>query len=119
MRTFEFEHVRSCCLSKPQVTESFPFDDHTMVWKVGAKVFAIANIDDFRGVSLKCNPERALELREDYAGICPGFHLNKKHWNSVDSFSDVSWKVTEELIGHSYHCVVQGMTKKSRMEFGL
>jgi len=80
MRTFEFEHVRSFCLSKPHVTESFPFDDHTMVWKVADKVFAIANIYDFKGVSLKCNPERALELRETYAGIRPGFHLNKKHW---------------------------------------
>ena len=69
MRTFEFEHVRSFCLSKPHVTESFPFDDHTMVWKVADKVFAIANIYDFKGVSLKCNPERALELRETYAGI--------------------------------------------------
>ncbi len=119
MRTFEFEHVRSFCLSKPHVTESFPFDDHTMVWKVADKVFAIANIYDFKGVSLKCNPERALELRETYAGIRPGFHLNKKHWNSVDSLSDVSWKVAEELIAHSYDCVVKGMTKKSRMEFGL
>lgn len=119
MRTFEFEHVRSFCLSKPHVTESFPFDDHTMVWKVAHKVFAIANIYDFKGVSLKCNPERALELRETYAGIRPGFHLNKKHWNSVDSLSDVSWKVAAELIEHSYACVVNGMTKKSRMEFGL
>ncbi|MDA0304049.1 MAG: MmcQ/YjbR family DNA-binding protein [Bacteroidetes bacterium] len=119
MRTFEFEQVRTCCLSKPQVTESFPFDDHTLVWKVAGKLFAIADIDDFTSVSLKCNPQRALELREMYAGINPGWHLNKKHWNSVKAEADVSWPLAEELISHSYDCVIQGMTKKSRLEFGL
>tara|TARA_B110000285_G_scaffold216577_1_gene264006 strand:- start:134 stop:493 length:360 start_codon:yes stop_codon:yes gene_type:complete len=119
MRTFEFEQVRTFCLSKPVVTESFPFDDHTLVWKVAGKVFAIADIDNFEGVSLKCNPERAMELREMYAGINPGWHLNKRHWNAVKAEMDVPWSLVEELIAHSYACVVLGMTKKSRLEFGL
>jgi predicted DNA-binding protein (MmcQ/YjbR family) len=119
MRTFEFEHIRDHCLSKMAVKESFPFDETTMVWKVAGKVFAIANIDDFTGVSLKCNPERAIELREQFEGIRPGWHLNKKHWNSVSSERDVELALALELVDHSYSCVVEGMTKKSRKEHGL
>ena len=119
MRTFEFEHIRDHCLSKMAVTESFPFDENTMVWKVAGKVFAIANVYDFHGVSLKCNPERAIELREQFEGIRPGWHLNKKHWNSVSAELDVEWSLARDLLDHSYACVVQGLTKKSRMEHGL
>ena len=119
MRTFEFEHIRERCLSKFAVTESFPFDEKTMVWKVAGKVFAIADVDDFRGVSLKCNPERAIELREQFEGVRPGWHLNKKHWNSVSAERDVEWSLACDLLDHSYACVVQGLTKKSRMEHGL
>lgn len=101
------------------VKESFPFDEKTMVWKVAGKVFAIANVDDFTGVSLKCNPERSIELREQFEGIRPGWHLNKKHWNSVSSERDVEFALALELVDHSYSCVVEGMTKKSRKEHGL
>ena len=119
MRTFEFEQIRDRCLSKLAVEESFPFDDQTMVWKVAGKVFAIANIEDFRGVSLKCNPERSIELREQFEGIRPGWHLNKKHWNSVSAELDVEWSLARSLLDHSYSCVVAGLTKKSRLEHGL
>ena len=119
MRTFEFEQIRDRCLSKLAVEESFPFDDQTMVWKVAGKVFAIANVDDFRGVSLKCNPERSIELREQYEGIRPGWHLNKKHWNSVSAELDVECSLAYDLLDHSYSCVVAGLTKKSRLEHGL
>lgn len=119
MRSFEFDEVRDLCLSYRYVSESFPFDTHTMVWKVEGKVFAIADIDDFTGISLKCSPERAIELREQFLGIRPGWHLNKKHWNSVDAESDVPLKLVGELIEHSYERVVASMTKKSRLELGL
>ena len=119
MRTFEFEHIRDHCLSKLAVTESFPFDEKTMVWKVANKVFAIANVDNFQSVSLKCNPERALELREQFEGIRPGWHLNKRHWNSVSAEQDVELALAIDLVDHSYACVVAGLTKKSRLEHGL
>jgi predicted DNA-binding protein (MmcQ/YjbR family) len=119
MRSFEFDEVRRCCLSKRHVSESFPFDNYTMVWKVAGKVFAIANIDHFSGVSLKCDPEWAIELRELYEAVSPGFHLNKKHWNTISAELDVTENLLEEFIAHSYACVVQGMTKKSRMAYGL
>lgn len=119
MRTFEFEHIRDCCLAKLAVTESFPFDDTTMVWKVLDKIFAIANVDDFRSVSLKCNPARSIELREQFEGVRPGWHLNKKHWNSVSAELDVDLALVLELVDHSYASVVRGMTKKSRKEHGL
>lgn len=119
MRTFEFEDIRNHCATKCAVTETFPFDDHTMVWKVAERVFAIADIDSFTGVSLKCDPERAVALREEFAGVRPGWHLNKTHWNTVDAEQDVPWNTAKLLIDHSYELVVAGLPKKSRILFGL
>lgn len=97
------------------VTEEFPFDESTLVFKVCGKMFALTGLEnpDFK-VNLKCDPERAIELRESYESIIAGFHMNKKHWNTVlvdGSFSDSFFR---ELIDHSYDLVVQGLPKKLR-----
>jgi len=109
------ESFRSYCLSKSMVTEEFPFDETTLVFKVCGKIFALTGLDDpeFK-VNLKCDPERALLLREEHNSIIAGFHMSKKHWNTVimdGSFSDDFFM---ELIDHSYELVVQGLPKKLR-----
>ena len=119
MRTIEFEDVRDRCLSKRHVTEEFPFDESTCVWKVAGKVFALANLEQFDGVTMKCEPERAIELREAYSGIRPGWHANKKHWNTVLSDEDVPRALVLELIDHSYERVVAGFSQKQRKALGL
>lgn len=119
MRTFEFEDVRDRCLTKDHVTEEFPFDESTCVWKVAGKVFALADIDAFDGVTLKCDPEYAVELREQYAGIIGGYHANKKHWNTIRHDEDVPQTLVLDLIEHSYERVVAGFSQKQRRALGL
>jgi len=108
------------CLSKKGVTEHFPFDEDTLVFKVGGKVFALSSLSKWENgkaaVNLKCNPERAIELREEYEGVQPGFHMSKVHWNTVTINSDVPLKVLRELIDHSYELVFNSLTKKLRDE---
>ena len=109
---------REYCLAKKGATESFPFDEKTLVFKV-AKMFALTDIEGFKSVNLKCNPERAIELRETYQGIKPGFHMNKTHWNTVSIDSDVPEKLILELIDHSYDLIVNSLTKKQKNELSL
>lgn len=113
------EALREYCISKPAVTESFPFDEKTIVFKVGGKMFALADIEDFSGANLKCDPERAMELRETYQGVRPGWHMNKLHWNTVEAYKDIDDALFYELIDHSYALVVNSLTKKARLEYGL
>jgi predicted DNA-binding protein (MmcQ/YjbR family) len=113
------ETVRAYCLSKPHVTEEFPFDSTTLVFKVANKMFALLDVDDFSAVVLKCNPEKAIEYRERYTGVRPGYHMNKKHWNSVQANEDVPDSVFFEMIDESYCQVVAGLTKKVRNELAL
>ena len=119
MRSFEFENVRDRCVSKLHVTEEFPFDEKTCVWKVAGKLFALADIDAFDGVTLKCDPEYAVELREQYAGIIGGYHANKKHWNTVQAYEDVPQALVLNLIDHSYERVVAGFSQKQRRALGF
>jgi predicted DNA-binding protein (MmcQ/YjbR family) len=109
---------REYCLAKKGATESFPFDEKTLVFKV-IKMFALTDIEGFKSVNLKCNPERAIELRETYQGIKPGFHMNKTHWNTVSIDSDVPEKLILELIDHSYDLIVNSLTKKQKNELSL
>ncbi len=109
---------REYCLAKKGATESFPFDEKTLVFKV-IKMFALTDIEGFKSVNLKCNPERAIELRETYQGIKPGFHMNKTHWNTVSIDSDVPEKLILELIDHSYDLIVNPLTKKQKNELSL
>ena len=114
------EELRDYCLSKPQVTESFPFDESTLVFKVGGKMFALTGLEKFPpAINLKCDPNYALELRESYEVIQPGFHMNKKHWNTILYQENLSPELFKELIDHSYDLVVKSLTKKIRLELGL
>ncbi|MBU3010409.1 MmcQ/YjbR family DNA-binding protein [Polaribacter vadi] len=117
----DIEQLRDFCIAKKGVTEHFPFDDVTLVFKVMNKMFALVGLNNWekgeQKINLKCNPEKALELRAEYEGIYPGFHMNKKHWNTVKiNTADVSDAMVFELINHSYDLVVQGLTKKAKAE---
>lgn len=108
------------CLSKKGVTEHFPFDEDTLVFKVGGKMFALSSLREWENgapsVNLKCDPERAEELRADYEAIIPGYHMSKVHWNTVAVGGDVPDKMLRGLIDDSYDLVVKSLTKKARAE---
>ena len=110
------DEYREYCLAKKGVTEEFPFDEVVLAFKVMGKVFALTDVDFFESVNLKCDPVRALELRETWSGIIPGYHMNKKHWNTVKMDDSVPDELFKELIDHSYDLVVKGLTKKLRSE---
>lgn len=114
------EQYRTYCLQKKGVTEHFPFDDNVLVFKVMNKMFALSGLDSWEQqepkVNLKCNPEWAIELREEYESVNPGFHMNKQHWNTVTLNNDVSDNFAFELIDHSYDLIVKSLTKKLQEE---
>ncbi|WP_116106588.1 MmcQ/YjbR family DNA-binding protein [Lewinella sp. IMCC34191] len=112
---------RQYCLNMPAVTETMPFGPGTLVMKVAGKMFALTGLDeaDFR-INLKCDPQRAVELRDRYPEIIPGWHMSKKHWNTVHVENGaLPDTLVRELIDHSYDLVVADMTKKLRAEYGL
>jgi len=114
------EDLRTYCLSKAHTTEGFPFDANTLVFKVANKMFAVTGLERLPPqINLKCDPEYALELREQYSEIVPGWHMNKNHWNTVEYSAGLSDKFLKELIDHSYNLVVESLTKKVKMEFGF
>ena len=96
---------RDYCLSKKGVTEEFPFDEQTLVFKVMGKMFALTNVDSFVSINLKCEPEKAIELREQYDFVKPGYHMNKKHWNTIILDGTIPSSLILELIDHSYDLV--------------
>jgi predicted DNA-binding protein (MmcQ/YjbR family) len=108
------------CLSKKGVTEHFPFDEDTLVFKVGGKMFCLTSLKDWEkgapSLNLKCEPEKAEELRAEYQAINPGYHMSKIHWNTIDFNSDVDDKMMRELVGHSYDLVFKSLTKKIQNE---
>ncbi len=109
------EAYRNYCLSKNSVTEAFPFDNNTLVFKVAGKMFALADVDLFTSINLKCDPEKAVQLREEYDGcILPGYHMNKKHWNTILMDGTVGDNLIKDLIHHSYELIVAGLSKKLR-----
>ena len=109
------EELRSYCLSKSGVTEDFPFDESTLTFKVCEKIFVITGLDnEVFEVNLKCHPERAVELRERYHDVRPGFHMNKRHWNTVNFEGELDDRLLIELIDHSYDCVVAKLPKKQQ-----
>lgn len=118
LRTMNIEEFREYCLAKKGVTESFPFDEETLVFKVMGKMFALTGLETNPATAnLKCDPERAIELREEYDGlIIPGYHMSKKHWNTVELESNLPNKLVLELIDHSYDLVVKSLTKKLQTE---
>ena len=114
------EDIRTYCLSKPPVTESFPFDNETLVFKVGSKMFALLSLESVPlRINLKCNPEKAEKLREEFSQISPGYHMNKKHWNTIVIDGMLSPDFIKEQIDHSYTLVINSLTKKERLELGI
>ena len=108
------EDLRNYCLAKRGVTEHFPFDDKVLVFKVLNKMFVLANIENFDRFNAKCNPERAIELREMYQAIEPGYHMSKIHWNTIFVNRDLPQNLILELIDHSYDLIVESLPKKLR-----
>jgi predicted DNA-binding protein (MmcQ/YjbR family) len=114
------EQFRSYCMAKPGTSEDFPFGEENLCLRVGGKIFAIADLVDqpFR-VNLKCDPDRAIELREQYEDIIPGYHMNKKHWNTVYFEGSIPVSVLRELIDHSYQLILDSLKKSDRAALGL
>lgn len=114
------EEFREYCLFKKYVTECFPFDEVTLVFKVANKMFALSGLEHHPStVNLKCNPEKSIELRAEYPEIIAGFHMSKKHWNTITIEGNIPNKMIVELIDHSYDLVVKGMTKRRQKELGF
>jgi predicted DNA-binding protein (MmcQ/YjbR family) len=110
------EEFRNYCLNKKGVTESFPFGEDTLVFKLMGKMFALASLDGELSVNLKCNPDLAIELREQYSAVTSGYHMNKVHWNSIIC-NEVPTKKLQEWIDHSYDLVLNSLTKKLKDEY--
>lgn len=110
------EDVRQYCLSKPGSNESFPFDEDTLVFKVGGKMFCLAGLSNGDRMNLKCDPARSVELREMHHFIIPGFHMNKKHWNTVIFGECDDNALLEQLIDHSYDLVVSSLPAKVKKQ---
>ena len=111
------EEIRTYCLQKPGVTESLPFDDVSLVFKVMNKMFAILSLDSEPvSINLKCDPDEAIELRERFTGVLPGYHMNKQHWNTV--LADGSFTAKDLLlwIDNSYNLIVAGLPKKLKID---
>ncbi len=106
------EEIREYCISKPGVTEGLPFNDTALVFKVAGKMFALLDLsEESRGISLKCDPELALELREKYPEVTPAWHFNKEHWNTVVIDGTIRDKLIFSWIDKSYNMVVQKLPK--------
>lgn len=114
------EQFRDYCLAKKASWEDFPFGPETLVLKVGTKMFALTGLDsDQFTVNLKCDPDRAVELRELHSEVQPGWHMNNKHWNTVDFEGSLDGRTLRELIDHSYDLVVKSLKKAEREALGL
>lgn len=110
------ESFRAFCLSFKGVTEEMPFDNQTLVFKVMGKIFALTDIDHFESFNVKCDPIKAIELREQYACVKPGYHMNKQHWNTIRANEDLSDQQLQHWIRHSYELVVSKLPKKMKEE---
>lgn len=110
------ESLREYCLSLPLVTEDFPFDETTLVFRVVGKIFAMLDLERPDVVSLKCNPDYALQLREEHPEISGAWHMNKKYWNQVNLSGHLEDELVQGLVRHSYAEVVKKLTRKERAE---
>lgn len=110
--------VRKHSLAKKGTSEDFPFDEDTLVLRVGKKMFALISVTEPFRINLKCDPELAVELREKYDAVTPGFHMNKTHWNTVNFDGSIPDKEILEMIDHSYNLVFVSLPKKIRLEIG-
>lgn len=113
----DIETIRDYCLQKKATTESFPFDEVTLVFKVMDKMYACIGLDNPEWISLKCDPDYAQELRERYAGIEGAYHFNKKYWNQVSLTGGIEEKLILQLIDHSYEEVLKKFTRKQKQMY--
>jgi predicted DNA-binding protein (MmcQ/YjbR family) len=111
----DFRALRDCCTARPGVTEEFPFGETTLVFKVMGKIFALTDVKALPlTVNLKCDPDLAVELRERYTAVQPGYHMNKIHWNTVELDGSLSDDEVKKMIDHSYELVVKGLPKRAQ-----
>ncbi len=110
----DIEKVRKYCLKKKRVTEGFPFGEEVFVFKVVNKIFCLANLKPPHTINLKCDPELAVELRERYDAVIPGYHMNKTHWNTITLNGSVTERDILQWIDHSYELIVASLPKKER-----
>ena len=108
------EEFREYCLSLKWVEEKFPFGENVLVFYVGEKIFCLTDIESFDWINVKCDPDQAIALREQYPEVVPGYHMNKKHWNSIRIGGAIPDKLIKEWIHNSYQLVLKGLPKKIR-----
>ena len=114
------ETVRDLALTLPGVTEDFPFDDSTLAFRVGGKIFVLIGVDRIPpAFNAKCDPERAIELRGEWTGVLPGYHMNKKHWNTVLLDGSVPASLVEELVRHAWELVYRALPRRERDAIAL
>jgi predicted DNA-binding protein (MmcQ/YjbR family) len=110
------ESFRAFCLSKAGVSEEFPFGEDVLVFKVKGKVFALTSLQTFGSINLKCDPEIAIELRERYEAVLPGYHMNKKHWNTILMDGSLPDKLVQQWVDDSYNLVVNSLKKTGQVK---
>ncbi|MCB2197708.1 MAG: MmcQ/YjbR family DNA-binding protein [Bacteroidetes bacterium] len=111
------EEFRDYCLNKKVVTEGFPFDETTLVFKVMNKMFALTDVEDEFSINLKCDPEKAIRLREEYPDqVMPGYHMNKNHWNTIIVDGTIPDKILYQWVDESYDLIVKSLPKAKREE---
>lgn len=108
------EEIRAYCLSKKEVTEEFPFDETTLVFKVMGKMFLLTDLEGDPQINVKCDPDKAVELREVYSCVVPGYHMNKKYWNTIRIDGSVPDHLLRAWIDHSYDQVVSKLPRRLR-----
>lgn len=108
------EIFRAYCLSKKGVTEETPFGPDVLVLKVMGKMFALTGLNEFNSINLKCDPEKAIQLREEYEAVIPGYHMNKQHWNTINMDGSIPAPLLYQWIDDSYNLVVASLTKKNK-----
>jgi predicted DNA-binding protein (MmcQ/YjbR family) len=112
------ESLREYCLSKKHATEEFPFGDSTLVYKVKGKIFLITSLNSTPlQFNVKCDPDKAIDLREEYDCVKPGYHMNKKHWNTIVADGCMTDKLMKEQIDHSYELIVSSLPAKDKKDF--
>lgn len=110
----DLEQFMRWCNAKKGVTEEFPFGEEILVYKVMGKMFALTHVDQFESINLKVDPEQGVLLQEEYAAVQPGYHMNKKHWITVNMDGSVPNRLLQQWIDNSYNLVVSGLTKKQQ-----
>ncbi|SMG39246.1 Predicted DNA-binding protein, MmcQ/YjbR family [Marivirga sericea] len=110
------EDFRNFCIQKYGVTEELPFDENTLAFKVMGKIFALIDVELFQSVNLKCDPNEAVKLRERFEAVKPGYHMNKKHWNTINFDGSLADREIFHWVNHSYDLVVSKLPKRLREE---